>query len=609
MAVTEELDMKKKAWKKRAMLAVFGAIFIVGSVLYVVFFTPPPSALVPPDNAPYRNASLQIEVRVEDLLKRMTEAEKIGQLALVEKNSIHNLDDITRYGIGAVLSGGGGNPEPNTPRAWLDMVQGLQKRALATRLSIPLLYGIDAFHGHANAIGATVFPHAIGLGATHDPDLVYRVAQVTTQELLATGIHWNFAPNLDVVQDSRWGRTYETFGSDTNLVAQLGGAFVQGTRSVSASNTEAIATAKHYVGAGAMLWGSSSNKDFKIDQGDTQADEATLRSVHIPPFKAAIDAGVQVVMAGLNSWDGRKLSANHYLLTDILKNELGFQGMVVSDWYGVYEIPGDTYQDLVTAVNAGVDMTMLPFDYQSFAKDFHRALQSGDILPERLDDSVRRVLHTKFAAGLFENPTADDSGLANVGSASNRAVAREAVQKSLVVLQNHEGLLPISPNLDHIIVDGSSSNNLGRQMGGWTVEWQGIDGNWVPGTTILDGITSAVAIETVVDRGLDSPFILSQKKADIGIAVVGEPPYAEGWGDNAHPSLSDEDLATIRRVQFASQHLVVVIVSGRPLELPPESAQWDAVVAAWLPGSEGEGVADVVFGKVPFTGILPLPWP
>lgn len=609
LVVTGEWVMKNTFRKKRAVIVLLGITLLGGSLLYTVFFTVPSFERTPPNNAPYRNASLGIEVRGEDLLGRMTEAEKIGQLALVEKSSIHNPEDITRYGLGAILSGGGGNPEPNTPKAWHDMVQSLQERALATRLSIPLLYGVDASHGHANVIGATVFPHAIGLGAAHDPDLVYRVAQVTARELLATGVRWNFVPNLDVVQDSRWGRSYESFGSNTDLVTQLGSAFVTGTHSVTSSEARVITTAKHFIGAGAMVWGSSSNKNFEIDQGDTIMNEDELRSVHLPPFKAAIDAGVQTVMVGLNSWNGRKLSTNHYLLTDLLKNELGFQGIVVSDWYGVSEIPGDNYQNLVTAVNAGVDMIMLPFDYQSFTEDYHHALQSGDILPERLDDSVRRVLRAKFSAGLFESPNTNDSELERVGSASNRAIAREAVQKSLVVLQDHERLLPLSSTTSHIIVDGSSSHNLGRQMGGWTVEWQGIDGNWVPDTTILDGITSVVAASTVVDHGLDDSLVQSQKKADIGIAVVGESPYAEGWGDNAHPSLSNEDLATIRRVKFASEHLVVVIVSGRPLELPPESIQWDAIVAAWFPGSEGEGVADVLFGKAPFTGTLPLPWP
>jgi len=557
----------------------------------------------------YRRSDIPIDQRIEDLLGRMTEAEKIGQLALVEKNSIQKPSDIAHYGLGAVISGGGGYPQPNTPAGWLEMVRDLQEQALTTRLGIPLLYGVDALHGHANVMGATVFPHAIALGAAHDDDLVYRVAQATTREMVATGIHWNFAPNLDVVQDSRWGRTYETYGSDTELVTRLGRAFVEGTQSSSSLGGLAIATAKHYLGAGAMAWGSSSNPDFKIDQGDTLVEEGILRRDHLPPFTAAIEAGVSVVMVGLNSWDDVKLSANAYLLTDLLKNELGFQGLVVSDWYGVYEIPSNTYQDLVTAINAGVDMVMLPFDYRTFTNNFHQALQSGDIDPRRLDDAVRRVLRAKFMAGLFENPSADGSGLADVGSSAHRDLAREAVRRSLVVLQDRDTLLPVSPDVKEVIVAGSSSHNLGRQMGGWSIEWQGIDGNWVAGTTILDGIKAAVSESTIVDWSSEGLFPQRKEKADVGIAVVGESPYAEGWGDRENPSLSDEDLETIRRVQTASQRLLVIIVSGRPLELPPEAGQWDAVVAAWLPGSEGEGVADAIFGTVPFTGRLPLPWP
>lgn len=615
--------MKSKKWLCSLMPArivfLISLIIIIAVMVglgYIILKRQPKVSLVeacPPTCTPadalYRNADLPVDQRIDDLLSRMTEMEKIGQLVLVEKNSVHDSDDITRHGIGGMLSGGGGYPKQNTPVAWLDMVRGFQTKAKATRLGIPLLYGVDAIHGHANVIGATVFPHAIGLGASHDPDLVYRVAQATAQEMLATGIHWNFAPDINVVQDTRWGRTYETFGSSTELVTSLGLAYIEGTQSASLNSAKAIVTAKAYLGAGAMVWGSSSNKDFKIDQGNTMADEKTLRRVHLPPFETAIKADAPVVMVGLNSWNGIKLSANHYLLTDVLKTELGFRGMVVSDWYGVYEIPGGEYRAVVTAINAGVDMVMLPFDYKSFIGYMERALENGDISSERLDDAVRRILRAKFVAGLFEDSSSDGSTLASLGSPANRSLAREAVRKSLVQLQNNNKTLPLSPNTDRIIVAGSSANNLGRQMGAWTVEWQGIDGNWVPGTTILDGIKATVSPLTVVDYSLDGSFDKLPNKATVGIVVVGEAPYAEGIGDNAHPSLSAIDLATIERVRIASQRLVVVIVSGRPLELPAQSSNWDAIVAAWLPGSEGEGIADVLFGDYPFRGTLPLEWP
>ncbi len=558
-------------------------------------------------DAIYRDSKQPVSVRVNDLLSRMTTAEKIGQMALVEKNSIHDPDDLIRYGIGALLSGGGAKPNPNTPQAWLEMVNGFQIYSQRTRLGIPLLYGADGMHGHANVPGATIFPHFIGLGATNEADLVRRVAQVTAAEMAATGINWNFSPNLDVVKDTRWGRTYESFGSNPATVSTLGRAYTEGVNSF--SENLMVSTAKHYVGAGDMSWGSSSNNNFKIDQGTTKIDKVILRRVHLPPFKAAVAAGVMSVMAGLNSWDGVKVSANSFLLTDVLKKELGFTGFVVSDWYGVYEIPGGEYQAVVTAIKAGVDMIMLPYDYKSFVSYVTLALRRGEITETRLNEAVGRILTVKFKAGLFDRPLVNDKNLYQVGAAEHRELAREAVRKSLVLLKNKQHTLPLNKQTTRIVVAGSSAHNIGRQCGGWTVEWQGIDGNWIPGTTILDGIKKIVAKDTVVDYDLQGNFTSTDKPAEVGIAVVGEAPYAEGWGDLEHPALTLEDLQTIAKVKAASQKLVVVIVSGRPLDIQPYINKWDAVVAAWLPGSEGSGVADVLFGDYPFTGILPVSWP
>ena len=552
------------------------------------------------NNWPYLDSSLPIDERINDLLSRMTVDEKIGQMALVEKNSISDPLDVARYGLGGVMSGFGGKPEPNTPQGWLDMVNKFESSTGYSRLGIPILYGVDTNHGHSNVPGATIFPHFIGLGATHDPDLVSRIAQATGQEMRATNIYWSFSPSLDVISDIRWGRTYESFGSDPNTVAELGKAYVEGLG--------VLATAKHYLGNGSMEWGSSNNINFAIDQGVTRIDEETLRSIHLPPFKAAVEDGAKSVMAGLNTWQGQKMSANHYLLTKVLKEELNFRGFVVSDWYGVYEISFSKYKSLVTAVNAGVDMIMLPFDYKSFVYYMEEALHKGDISEERLNDAVRRILQVKFELGLFDPIASDNPDLSVLGSQRNRDIAREAVRKSLVLLKNEGNTLPLSKTADRIVVAGSASDNIGRQSGGWTVEWQGIDGNWIPGTTILSGIESAVSGRTNVEFSETGDFLTAGNKADIGIVVVGEKPYAEGWGDSAHPSLSEADLAVIQKTKAVSERLVVVIVSGRPLDVRGHHKEWNALVAAWLPGSEGQGVADVLFGDYPFTGKLPVVW-
>ena len=555
----------------------------------------------------YRDSSKPIDDRIKDLLSRMTVEEKIGQMALVEKNKLISSRDIINYNLGGVLSGGGSKPTINVPQQWRSLVDSYQALAAQTCLQIPLLYGVDANHGHANVPGATVFPHLIGLGATHDPILVQRIAQATAEEMLATGIQWNFSPDLDVARDYRWGRVYKTFGSETANVALLGRAFIEGTQMTTAGSRRALATAKHYIGSGEMLWGSSVNKKYKIDQGRSAITESELRAVHLPPFKAAIEGGVLSIMAGLNSWDGQKLTAQKYLLTDVLKNELGFQGFVVSDWYGVYEVNPNKYLATVKAINAGTDMVMLPFDYQDFTADMLRAIARGDITKKRLDDAVSRILRAKFTAGLFD---VEDSkpDFTVIGSESHRALAREAVQKSLVLLKNDAALLPISKNTPRIVVAGSAADNIGQQSGAWTVEWQGVDGNWIAGTSILAGIQQTVSNKTKVEYNVDGRFDSTKDLANVGIAIVGEKPYAEGYGDSAHPALSQQDLDIIARVKAASKKIVVIIVSGRPLDIKPYASQWDGIVAAWLPGSEGEGVADGIFGSYPFSGTLPVRW-
>lgn len=341
----------------------------------------------------------------------------------------------------------------------------------------------------------------------------------------------------------------------------------------------------------------------------TVANEAALRQEYLPPFKAVVDAGAQSIMVGLNSWGDTKLSAEQYLVTKVLKEELGFDGFTVSDWYGVYEMKGGNYDNAVTAINAGIDMVMLPFDYKPFIRNVTHAVREGEISEARIDDAVRRILRAKFALGLFDGEHVA-SVESTVGTKEHRALARDAVAKSLVLLKNDAGMLPISNDVRRIRVVGSAADNIGRQSGAWTVEWQGIDGNVLPGaTSILAGIQARTGKTVTVEYDLEGDFSTKGPLADIGIAVVGETPYAEGWGDREYPILSNEDLEAIKKLQKVSKKVVVVLVSGRPLFVTNEIASWNAVVAAWLPGSEGQGVADVLFGDKPFVGTLPLPWP
>ncbi len=599
----------RKKYLKPIIFACLLTSGIIGYFLLNNFLTKDIPTL--PANPLYRNSELPTERRVSDLMSYMTLEEKIGQMALVEKNSLDELEDIRTYGLGGMLSGFGGKPEDNTPTGWNTMVGTFVSESRTSRLGIPVLYGVDAIHGHSNVPDATIFPHFIGLGASGDEALVERVARATADELLATGVRWSYSPTYDMPEDIRWGRVYEAFSDDPVLVSKLGSAYIRGLQqnpSGSSATITVLATPKHYIGAGGMLWGTASNENFTIDQGFTPIDEAKLHTRYLPPFEKAIETGAMSVMVGLNSWGDTKLAASSYLIQTVLKEELGFEGFVVSDWYGVYEIPGGDYQAAVTAINAGVDMVMLPFDYQDFVKNIRRAVHNGDIQESRINDAVQRVLTAKFQLGLFDTPEVRD--MDEIGSLAHRILARDAVSKSLVLLKNNAQVLPITKSISTIRIAGGAADNIGKQTGAWTVEWQGIDGNWLPGaTSILQGIQASTPRGTTIEFDAGANFSLSAPKADLGIAVVGEAPYAEGWGDNPHPSLSEGDLATIEKLRNVSSKVVVVLVTGRPLMITDHIDNWDATVVAWLPGSEGAGVADVLFGKKSFTGKLPLPWP
>jgi beta-glucosidase len=563
---------------------------------------------------------------VDDLIARMSLEEKIGQMTQVEKNSL-TPEIVQRCFIGSVLSGGGGYPAENTPQAWVNMVSEFQEAALQTRLGIPLLYGVDAVHGHNNLCGAVIFPHNIGLGAARDVDLVFRIGRATAEELAATGVHWNFAPTIAVPHDLRWGRTYEGYSQDPQWVAKLGAAYIEGMQGELLSHPlSVLATAKHYLGDGGTTWGTSSmlfpippgaplegenNRfPFMIDQGDTRLDEAKLRAIHLRPYIAAVQAGVQVVMASFSSWNGLKLHAHHYLLSEVLKGELGFSGFVVSDWAGIDQVSTDYLQAVVTAINAGIDMAMVPQDYERFISTLRQAVEQGAVSLERIDDAVRRILSVKFKAGLFERSFADPSYLSLVGTAEHRQLARQAVAKSLVLLKNNDQTLPISKSTSTILVAGQAADDIGLQCGGWTIEWLGKPGPITPGTTILEGIRSAISQSSQVIYDPGGQFEeVSDQGSEIGIAVLAEMPYAEGFGDRADLTLPEEDVQVIQRLRARCRRLVVILLSGRPLILTDQLPLMDALVAAWLPGTEGHGVADVLFGDLPILGKLPFSWP
>jgi beta-glucosidase len=574
----------------------------------------PPVETVPPepvpDNAAYKQSVRPDTERVADLLSRMTLAEKVGQMTLVEKNSIV-AEDITAMAIGGLLSGGGGSPDENSPQAWAAMVEGFQEQALASRLGVPLLYGVDAVHGHNNVRGAVIFPHNVGLGAANDPELMERIGRITAAEMIATGIYWNYAPAVSVPRDIRWGRTYEGYSESTELVSDLAAAYLRGLQGEDLADPGTVlATPKHYVGDGGTTWGSSTTGDYSIDQGATEVGEDLLRAIHLPPFVRAIDEGAASIMVSYSSWGGAKMHAQRYLITDVLKGELGYSGFVVSDWGAIDQIANDYYEAVVTAINAGIDMNMVPYDYRRFITTLTRAVEAGDVAQSRIDDAVERILTAKFALGLFERPYGDDALVTRVGSEEHRAVAREAVAKSQVLLKDDADLLPLATDMPLLFVGGEAADDLGIQSGGWTIEWQGGTGEITEGTTILEATRDTVSANTTV---LYDEFGRFEATASGGpvvcIGVVGEDPYAEGVGDDAELGLRVADLRLLARMRDQCDRLAVVLLSGRPLIVTDLIDDWDALVASWLPGSEGQGVADVLFGLEPFTGTLPYTWP
>ena len=546
----------------------------------------------------YRNPSLPVAERVDDLLASMTLDEKVGQMTQADHSFLKSPDDVTKYALGSVLSGGNSEIPDVSPRGWAEFVSGLQRRALATRLAIPILYGIDAVHGHNNVRGAVIFPHNIGLGCTRNPKIVQEAARITAQEVAATGMHWAFGPCVTVPQDERWGRTYEGFGEAPGLVADLGAAAVRGLQGENLSwPGSVLASAKHYVGDGGTKNG--------IDQGDTEVDEATLRKVHLPGYVAAVKAGVGSVMVSFNSWNGQKLHGHKYLITTVLKGELGFKGFVVSDWKAIEQLPGDYLQQIEKSIDAGVDMVMVPDVYPAFFDGLKKLVQAGRLPVTRIDDAVRRILTVKFQMGLFERPFGDPSLLPMVGSAKHRAVARQAVRESQVLLVNRNAALPLSETVSHVLVAGKAADDIGLQCGGWTITWQGTSGPITQGTTILQAIRNAAPKARVTY----SPTGEVPNGARVGVVVIGERPYAEMSGDRTSLELDPADIAVVRKAKASGLPTVVVLLSGRPMILDSILPYADAILAAWLPGTEGDGVADVLYGKYNPTGKLSHTWP
>ncbi|MFI6876448.1 glycoside hydrolase family 3 protein [Streptomyces sp. NPDC050400] len=577
-----------------------------------------PQVVVDAHGLPYLDAKLPVRKRVADLVSRMSLAEKAGQMTQAERGAVGTGGDVAAYDLGSLLSGGGSTPTPNTPQAWAKMIDGFQLRAQATRFQIPLIYGVDAVHGHNNLTGATIMPHNIGIGATRDPELAEKSGAVTASEVRATGIPWDFAPCLCVSRDERWGRSYESFGEDPALVRSME-TMIQGFQGRADGSDldrgdKVLATAKHYVGDGGTAYGSSTTGTYTTDQGVTTVTRKELEAVHLAPFGDAVRRGVGTVMPSYSSLDivgdaegPVKMHGNSAMINDELKGRLGFDGFVISDWNGIDQLPGDYASDVRTSVNAGVDMVMAPYAYKDFRDDLVAEVKAGRVTEKRVDDAVARILTQKFRLGLFEKPYADTSRIDEIGGGAHRAAARRAAAESQVLLKNAGGVLPLKKS-QKVYVAGSNADDLGNQTGGWTITWQGQSGNVTDGTTILQAMRKA-APDTTVAYSKDASA--ATDGYDVGVVVVGETPYAEGVGDVGNGNdleLTAADKAAVDKVCGAMK-CVVLMVSGRPQLIGDRLGDVDGLVASWLPGTEGDGVADVLYGKRAFTGQLPVTWP
>ncbi|MFC1539712.1 glycoside hydrolase family 3 protein [Candidatus Latescibacterota bacterium] len=576
---------------------------------------------------------LSYDRQANEVLTGMTLDEKIGQMIQTDYVNLEDISDIEKYYLGSLLFAGSSDPEEgNSLEAWTDAYDKCQKAAVTTRLGIPLIFGVDAIHGHSNVLGAVIFPHNIGLGCTNNPGLVEEIGRITALEMRATGLNWTFAPCVTVPRDERWGRTYEGFSEDPGIASVLGEASTRGLQGNDLSNPLSVAAcAKHYIADGGTTAreftprprGNQTSNNFgafpmarnrgpriMLNAGDAQIDEETLRSVHLPPYKAAVKAGVATVMPSYSSWNGVKCSGHKYLLTDVLKDELGFEGFIISDYSAIGMLDRDYKTAIGISINAGMDMGMIPRRYREFFTNLKELVEEGVVPVSRIDDAVRRILRVKFAMGLMDkrrSPLADRNLHQSFGIQEHREVARDAVRQSLVLLKNEGSALPISKQISRIHVAGKSADNIGNMCGGWTIEWQGQSGDVTTGgTTVLTAIKNTVSNNTNVTFSNDGS---GADGADIGIVVIGETPYAEGTGDNGTLALNEEDIAAVNNMKNAGIPVVVILISGRPMIINDVLEEADAFIAAWLPGTEGQGVADILFGDYKPTGKLSYTWP
>lgn len=557
------------------------------------------------------------EARIDQLLARLSLEEKVGQIIQTDIGAIVP-EDLRRYPLGSILAGGGSGPngdERAPANAWLRWSRMLRAVSLEPRpghTPVPLLFGIDAVHGHNNVFGAVIYPHNIGLGAAHDPELVRRIGAATAAAVAATGIDWTFAPTLAVPQDVRWGRSYEGFAQDPTLVREYARAAVEGLQGPpelagKVQSGKVAATAKHFVGDGGTADG--------VDQGDTQVAENELIRLHAQGYVSAIDAGVLTVMASYSSWRGQKMHGNRQLLTDVLKGRMGFEGFVIGDWDGHAQLPGCRSDRCPQAINAGVDMFMAPYHWKELYDNTLAAARSGEIPASRLNDAVRRILRVKFRLGLFETARPYEGRMELLNSSENRSLAREAVRRSLVLLKNG-GALPIRASA-RVLVTGPGADSIPMQCGGWCVTWQGNDTSNAdfPGAQSV-GAAIKQAVESGGGRVVDDSDLSGENRPDVAVVVYGEQPYAETHGDLQFALFNvGEPLTQLKRLQRAGIPTVSVFLSGRPLWLRPQLDASDAFVAAWLPGTEGGGIADVLIGDAAgrprhdFSGRLSFDWP
>ena len=587
----------------------FGAVLALVAIAVV--------AMAKPD------VNADVEPRVKSILASMTLEQKVGQMVQGEIKSVTPAD-VTQYHLGSILNGGGSFPNNNKNAEvseWLALADAYYNASLDTSeggAGIPIIWGTDAVHGHNNVVGATLFPHNIGLGAANDPALMHKIGEITAREVAVTGIDWLFAPTVAVVKDNRWGRTYEGYSSESPIVRAFAGEIVTGIQGVPGemrtNEQRVIGTAKHFIGDGGTFRG--------VDQGDTVLDLDTLLEEHGQGYITALEADVQTVMASFNSWNGLKIHGHKQLLTDVLKDQMGFDGFVISDWDGVGQVAGCNNETCPQAINAGMDMVMAPNDWKQFLANTLAQVRSGEIPMARIDDAVSRILRVKLRAGLFEKGAPSTREVAGnaalLGSPEHRAVAREAVRKSLILLKNNQNLLPLTSG-QHILVTGDGADSIGKQNGGWTITWQGTENknSDFPGaTSIYAGLAQAMtAIGGSTELSTDHSWT---KKPDVAVVVFGEEPYAEGQGDTDSLRYRDgltTDLALLKKLNAKNIPVVAVFLTGRPLWVNSEINSSDAFVVAWLPGTEGGGIADVLVAdknnqpRYDFTGRLSFDWP